>query len=358
METNNKFILLTANKRLFQALSQAIRSKKLDLETDLPPLCDIDYIRKILVRTKNTSFIREAYSNFIKKYNGTPLGIIIDYKIDLNLDPELDPDKMKLLKTLLISGVILSNMTNLNYTFTNLICIGSPDSLNQFKVFKDKPFLLYKWMKTSNPQINRLLENKVLYPEKTIETFSFDYILIDEKNDIISASKKLELIIDHIVSRKQSYINREMTKNQTEILKGDFEPAKLIFKISSHRAYMDGKIYDVENNPKFKAFEESMIYIIGHYVNSTLTVVNEKIKKFLLEDLPKIRKIDQDTEINIILNDEAVIDGSTTPSLNIFFSITLRDYKNIHLIPSPQNFGKMEKSPGFISLKNFILKKL
>lgn len=358
MDSNKQFILLTVNKRLYQALSQAIRSKKLDVETGFQALSDLDYIRKFLSRTKNTSFIREAYSSFIKKYSGTPLGIIIDFRIDLNLEPELDPDRMKLMRTLLISGVILSNMTDLVYNLTNIICIGGPENLNQFKVFKEKPHLLFKLCKTSNPQINRLLEDKVNYPDKTMATFFFDYILIDEKNDIISASKKLELIIDNILARKQSLINREMTKNQTQILKGEHEPARIIFKISSQRMYMDGQIVNIEENAQFANYPENIIHVLGYYVSSTLSTVNEKIRRFILEDLPKIRKIDADTEIILHLGPEAVIDGSTTPSLNIFFSITLRDFKNIHVVPSPENFGKMERSPGFISLKNYIIKKL
>lgn len=354
----HKIILLTKHKRLYKSLRQTIKQKKLECETDITSLCDVDHIIKMIRITKNTLFIRDAYSDFIKKNNGTPLCIILDYKIDLGLSADLDPDKMKLIRTFLIASVILNNMTGLQYNMTNIILIGSPVHLKQFELFKSNPNLIFTVIKTSNPKLNQLLDKTINNSEVARSLFYFNYLLIDEANDVISPARKLEIIIDKILVKKQSIINKEKTKHQTGLISGHYVPAKILYKISGVKLYLDGKLYDIENNHEFNKYENNVIYIIGHYVHNNVNEVNKKIEKFILDYLPKLRTLSLNTEINISLNSHTIIDGGITPALNILLSTKLKDFKNIRLITSPENFVKMEKSPGFISLKNYIFKKL
>ncbi len=353
-----KIILLTNHKRLHKALSQSIKKKGLQYENSISALCDIDHIFKLIKITKNTLFIRDAYSDFIKKNNGTPLCIVIDYKIDLGLPLNLDPDKMKLVRTFLISSVILGNMTNLHYNKTNIIFISSPDNHKQLEGFKADPSSLFKLIMTTQPQLNQLLQKFVDKPEEAKRLFYINYLFIDSRNDVFPAVERLENIIDKLLVRKQSMLNEEKAKGQTGLLSGTFEPAKVLFKLSDARLYLESKIYNIENNHKFDKYKENIIYIIGHYVHSNVNEVNQKLKSFILDGLPKLKKITADTEINISLNSHSIIDGGITPALNILLSTTLKDYKNIRLITSPVNFSKMEKSPGFISLRNYIFKRL
>ena len=353
-----KAIILTKDKRLLKALLQSVRKKKLEYEAESASLYNLEHISRMIKSIKNTSFIREAYSNFIKDNDGTPLCIILDYKIDFGLSKELDPDNMKLLKTFVVSSVILTNKTNLAYNVTNIILIGSPQNLKQLELFKSNPHLVYKIVKTENPQVNQLLDEALGNPEQTKHLFTMDYLLMDETNDTISAANKLEVILDKLLRKKQSLLNLKKSKGQTELLTGKYEPAKLLYKISEARLYLDGKIYNIENNSKFDKYKENTIYIQGYYIHGNVNEVNEKIEKFVLDDLPKLRKISIDTEINISLNSHTIIDGGIAPALNILLSIRLKDFKNIHLITSPVNFKKIEKSPGFISLRNYIIKNL
>lgn len=353
-----KVIILTKNKRLLKALLRSIRENNLEYETETTSLYDMDHITRMVKITRNTLFIREAYSNYIKENNGTPLCIIMDYKIDFGLSKELDPDNMKLLRTFVVSSVILTNTTSLAYNVTNITLIGSPRHLKQLELFKTDPFLLYKIVQTKNPQINQLLNQALENPEQTKHLFTMNYLLIDESNDTISAANKLEVILADLIKKKQSLLNWKKTRDQTVLISGKYEAAKLLYKISEARLFLDGKIYNIENNPKFDKYKENSIYIQGYYIHSNVNEVNTKIEKFILDDLPKLRKISIDTEINIHLNSHTIIDGGIGPALNILLSIKLKDFKNIHLITSPVNFKKIEKSPGFISLRNYIIKKL
>jgi len=353
-----KVIILTTNNRLCKALLQSVRKKNLEYESENISLYDMKHITRMVRTTKNTLFLREAFGNFIKENNGTPLCIVIDYKIDFGLPRNLDPDNMKLLKTFLVSSVILTDKTNLTYNVTNLVLISSPQNLKQLDMFKANPYLAYKIVKTENQQVNQLLEKAAGSAEKGNSLFSIDYLLIDESNDTLSAAHKLEVILDNLLKKKQSLMNLKKTEGQTEIISGKYEAAKILYKISDARLYLDGKVFNIENNDKFEKYKEDVIYILGYYIQNNVNQVNEKLEKFILEDLPRLRNISIDTEINISLNSHTIIDGGIAPALNILLSIKLKDFKNIHLITSPVNFKKIEKSPGFISLRNYIIKRL
>ncbi|MHA1344763.1 MAG: hypothetical protein ACTSQG_12310 [Promethearchaeota archaeon] len=319
--------------------------------------CQVLIIFQIRV-AKNTSFLREAFSDFIKENNGTPLCIVLDYRIDFGLPKNLDPDHLKLLKTFIIASTILREKTDLKYNMMNLVLIGTPKDLKHLELFKNQPHLVYKLVRTNNEHVNKLIEQSLNNPERVKKILTIDYILIDETNDTISAAKRLGVILDRLLQKRQSLINEEKTKVQTKLITGDYDPAKILYKISDARVYIDGKIYNVENNPKFTKYKENIIYVLGYYVQSTVNKVNAKLEKFILEDFPKIRKVTTDTEINISLNSFTIIDGSVTPSLNLLLSTKLKGFKNINLLTSPVNFNKMENSPGFISLRNYIIKRL
>lgn len=353
-----KIILLTKNNRLNKALNQAVKSKNLTCEQEIKTLSNINHIKKMINITKNTLFIRDAYSEFIKNNNGTPIAIIIDYRVDFGLSPQLDPDNMKLVRTFLVSSAILGNMTNLSYNLTNVILIGIPSDLKQFESFRKAPHLLLEKVKTGNPHLNQLLDKVIADPEKAKRLFYIDYLLMDERNDVMAPAKKLESILDKLLEVKQSIMNQEKTKHQTSLMSGRYEAAKILFKLSNIRLFLDGKVYNIENNNKFDKYKENIIYIIGYYIHSNVSEVNKKLEDFILGQLPKLKKITVDTEINISLNSHTIIDGGIAPALNLLLSTKLKDFKNVRLLTSPTNFSKMEKSPGFISLKNYIFKKL
>ncbi len=354
----DKVVVLTQNRRLCKALLQSIKNTNLEYESEITSLYDMDHITRMIRNTKDTRFIREAFSEYINENNGPPLCVILDYKADFGLPKNLDPDNMKLLRTFAISSVILTNISHLVYNVANIVLISSPTYLKQLEMFKLHPHLIFKIARTENPQLNKMLDDVLDNPEKIKHLLTINYILMDETNDCISAANKLEIILDKLIQKRQSLINLKMGKDQTQILAGKHEPARILYKISDVRMYIDGKIFNIEDNTKFDKYKENIIYIQGYYVQNNVTLVNEKLEKFILDDFPKIKQLSIDSEINISLEDHTIIDGGISPALNILLSIKLKDFKNIHLITSPVNFTKMENSPGFISLRNYILKKL
>ena len=358
MKSGQKVIVLTRNKRLLRALILPIKQKGLEYESEIISLCDIEHIAKMIKSTGNTRFLRGAFSDLIKENNGTPLCIIIDYLVDFGLSKELDPDNMKLLRTFAISSIILANTTNLQYNNTNIVLISSPEYLKQMEMFKLNPHLVFKIAKTQNSGLNKMLDEVLENPEKIKRIFTMNHILMDETNDYMSAANKLEILLDKYIQEKKSLHNLKKSKSQTEILTGEYEPARILFKISDTKIYIDGKIFNIEGNPKFEKYKENIIYLQGYYVQSNVTRVNEALEKFILVDYPKIKSLSIDSEINISLGDHTIIDGGITPALNILLSIKLKDFKDINLITSPVNFAKMENSPGFISLRDYIIKKL
>lgn len=359
MSDGNKIVIITENKRLYQALSNVIKKKDCIIETGIPALCDLNLIKTQVKIYKNTAFLRKAYSDFVKINGSPPLSLVLDYRIELGLEKSIDPDKKKVFRTFLISSVIFTKSHNFKSGDTiNMILIGAPKDVREFEIFKDYPHIVFKTVRTTNQTINSFLDYYMKNPSETKKIFHFDYLVIDESNDVVEPAKKFEKILDKLREHKERIVYKEKVKGQTPIMEGMFEPAKIMYKISDARLYVDGEILNIENNPEYNEYQPDIIYIVGYYVNSTLQEVNKKLERFLTDDLPKIRKVTPEEKIILSLNSHTVIDGATTHALNTLLSYKLHEFKNIVIITSDDNYRKMENSPGFISLRKFITKRI
>lgn len=357
MDATNKIIFITENKRLFHSISNVTKKYKLEIESELLPLCDLTFIKTQLKFNPSTKFIRTAFLDFYKKYNHLPFLILMDYRIDAGLSKEVDPDNKKILRAILVSTALITKSENFhNNEKVNIILIGSPKDIKDFEIYKSHPYFIFKTIKTSNLAIDSILEFYVNNPEKTKEIFYFDYLVINENQDVVTPTNDFERIVKNIIEKKEKLLIAEKTKDQTPIITEYYEPAKVMYKISDARLYVDGQIFDITGKEKFKELKEGIIYIVGHYVNSNYLEVNKKIEKFLREDLSKIRKFTPDEKIIISINSHTVIDGSTSTAINTLFGFKLSDFKNLVILTSEENHKKLENSPGFISLRKYLLK--
>ncbi|MBN1897623.1 MAG: hypothetical protein JW827_02515 [Spirochaetes bacterium] len=359
MSENKKVLIITQNKRLLQALTNIIKNKDCSLVSGYPGLNDISLMKLQIKIKKNTSFIRTSFNQFIKDNGGPPVTIVLDYRMDLGLDDSLDPDKKKLFRTFIISSILLSRANTFGtYNTISMIFVGGPGDVKHFKAFKQYPNIVFKTVRTNNQQINDILDYYITHPEEANKIFYFNYLIINESNDVIEPSKKFEKILDKVLSYQEKIVYKEKVKDQTPIMDGKYEPAKVVFKYSNSYVYLDGKTMNIENNQTYQQYKVNTVYIDGYYVNSTLQEVNRKLEKFFLEDLPKIRKVTPEDRIELDLNHHSIIDGATTHALNILVSFKLHEYKNIEILTNNENYRKMEKSPGFISLRKHIIKRL
>ncbi len=352
---SDKVILLTDNKRLYQALQPEIKKKNLTIENSIKDISDLNYIKSLINITKSTKFIREGFSKFIKENKSTPFATIIDYRINIDKDNPRAKATFPLCRTFLITAAILDKMPDLEYNKYNFILIGYPTDLKIFEIFHSYPHMIFKNLIKILPNLSKILNKYAENPEYTQSLFYFDYLIIDNvNNDITPALTKFEKIINKLNEKKIKEKNMERAKDQTPLMQGNFEPAKIMYKISNARVYIDGKIYNIENNPKFNKYKENIIYIVGHFVNTTVKDVSQKLEKFIINDLPKIKKVTPDMPLYISVNSHTIVDGATAPNLSVFLGTKLSQFKNIKILTSKDNLSKFEKSPGFITLKKYI----
>jgi hypothetical protein len=352
----NKIIILTENKRLFHSISNVIKNNNCEISNDMPLLADMTLIKTQLKITQNTTFLRTAFFDFIKKYSQPPILTLLDYKIETGLPKEIDPDNKKILRTFLLTLATYSKSEFFqNKHKLNLIMIGTSKDLRELEIYKSYPHFAFKNIKTSNQIVNSILEFYANNPEETKKIFNFDYIIVDESQDVIKPTNEFERILKNILETREKTEIAEKSKGQTPIMHGNFEPAKIIYKISDAKIYIDGNFYDISDKTQFNDYKENIVYIVGHYVNPTISEVNKKIEKFLKEDLPKIKKIGPNEKIIFSLNSHTIVDGSTSTALNTLFGFKFADYKNLAIITSKENYQKFLNSPGFISLKKYFL---
>ncbi len=352
---SKKTIILTDNIRLHKALLPVLKKRNLILEEDIKEISNLNYIKTLISIKKNTRFIQEGFSKFIKENHSTPLAIVIDYRINPDKDNPRAKATFPLCRSFILTSAILNTIPDLEYNKYNYIWVGAPTDLKVFEIFHKYPHMIFKNLVKSYPSLDKILNRYANDLEHTQSLFSFDYLIIDNiNNDVTPAVDKFEKIIDKILQTHEKEKIVEQTKDQTPIMSGEFEPAKVLFKISDSRLYVDGKLFNIENNSRFNKYKENVIYIVGHFVQSTSRQVSDNLTKLLINDLPKIKKVTPDIPINISVNSHTIVDGSTAPALSVLIGTKLSQFKNIKILTSKDNLAKFEKSPGFITLKKYI----
>ncbi len=352
---NKKTILLTDNIRLHKALLPELKKREINIENEIKEISNLNYIKTVINLRKNTKFIQEGFSKFIKQNNSTPVATIIDYRVNIDKDNPRAVPSFPLCRSFVITSALLNTLPDIKYNKYNYILIGTPTDLKIFEIFKSYPHMIFKNLIKSYPALDKILNKYANDGNYTKSLFYFDYLIVDNiNNDVTPAVVKFGEIINKILENQEKEQHQEKVKGQTPILSGEFEPAKVLFKISDSRVYVDGKLFNIENNPKFDKYKENIIYIVGHFVNSTKDKVAENIAKLILNDLAKLKKVTPDSPINISVNSHTIVDGSTVPTLSVLIGTKLSQFKNVHILTSNKNLSKFQNSPGFITIRKYI----
>lgn len=151
-----KAILITDNKRASITLKGVLNKHKIDIESGYVSLHSVPMMKKIAGKTKNTAFIRNELYRYIREV-GAPIIIIMDYDIDLSQEGENDPDTRRLLKTYIISYLILSKGQGLEKLRANFILMGAPSQMKELSALESNPSDILNLLSTKDNAVNAII---------------------------------------------------------------------------------------------------------------------------------------------------------------------------------------------------------
>ncbi|MBN2325440.1 MAG: hypothetical protein JXQ30_17075 [Spirochaetes bacterium] len=350
-----KTLLLTQDKRLEQSIRLLLRTKKKEVEKDLPLLSDIDSIRRDISQFKNTLHLRREFSTYVKSF-GFPFMIIMDYIIDFGLPKEMDPDKRKLFRTFLIAFTILAKGKGYDSARTNIVLITDPRLEANVAGIKAEPAIFLQKLKTQDERVNEIIESFSRENTRVKEYFNFGYILRPEGGDYNRVIENLETIVDTIDCYIQAEERTQRTAGMTEMITDDIEAASVICRATEEMIVVNGIPHKVTKKER-EQYRKKNINLIGAITSRTTKTVGERIIS-TFSAVNRISPFKKDEKIFINVLDSSVIDGSFASSMGSLLGGELAPYTGISLQVGTENCRRLQRSPGFIAVRDFLIKNL
>ncbi|UCB46947.1 MAG: hypothetical protein JSV25_05890 [Spirochaetota bacterium] len=350
-----KSILLTQDRRLEQFIKVLMRTKKKELETDLPLLYDLNALRSDIQKCCNTLHLRGEFGSFIKNF-GFPYMIVMDYIIDFGLSKGVDPDMRKLLRTFLIAFTILANGKGFDSATSNIVLIIEKKYLRTVLEFVRDPALLLEQIKTQDARVNAIIESFAQDSDRVKGFFNLSYIFRPDEGNYNKEMENLERIIDasdNLLKKKEL---KKGSSAVSEMITEDVEPARVICRATIDRIIKNGGVHEISDDER-EQYKEKDITLIGAITVKTIKTVNDRIVE-TFKAMNKINPFKKDERIFINIPDISLIDGSFASSMGSFLNSELGLYKGVSLNMGKNNSMKVKDSPGYIGIKDYIIKNL
>ena len=345
---SGRVILITDNNRNENAMRNALATRPVELATGYQHLYSVDSIRTTINKTRNSSFLRAELFNFIRSH-GMPYFLGLDYTINLDLDDALDPDKRKILRTFLISSIILSRGTGFENMRANFLLFAEPGKVEEARSLIKRPSTLLSMLHTRDEKVNRIIntmkENSTLF-NRIFYIDCIDNSLAPTQKE--NAIREFAEAIDRRLELEASIAGRMKTK----VEKSPGGPARVVMKLDDGNVIADGHEIPLEKIGKYKSFNPQEIYVVGDWTNVNIRSVAEKIAAFIKKGFNDFR-FSTDEQIILHLGKMCTIDGATATSLAQLLVNQLHEYK-ITLMVSPENQRILEKSNGYSMIRSYV----
>ena len=350
-----KSILLTQNKRFEQNIKLIMRTKKKEVESELPLLSNINAIKNDIHLKGNTVNLRGEFGFFVKNY-GFPFMLIIDYQVDFSLSIHNDPDKRKLVRTFFLAYTLLANSKGFENAIANIVFIINKSQLAKVSQFVKSPGLLLEQIRTKDERINAIIDTFIESKDKVQRFFKISYIFEPEEGRYAQEVERLEKIIDIFNKIMESLPEPEKKEAKMGMITEEIEPADVICRATIEKLLINGEINQITEEGK-KQYLEKNIHIVGAVTQRTVTTVKERLNATFTA-LGKINPLKKDERIFINIPDTTVIDGSFAISIGTFLSQELSEFSGISLNVGRSNHDKLKGSDGYFAIEDYIIKNL
>ncbi|MFW5861057.1 MAG: hypothetical protein ACOCWZ_02305 [Spirochaetota bacterium] len=349
MANNSKhIILITENNRNENALRNALATRPVEIETGNTNLYSVEDIRATIQKTRTTTFIRADLFNFIRTH-GMPYFIGLDYTIDLGLGSELDPDKRKLLRTFLISCIVLSRGKGFEDIRANFLLFADPPQLEEARSLVTRPEAVLSMLRTRDEKVNRIINT--LKGNTTLFNRLFYFGCVDNSLQSTGKEKVIAGFVEAIDARAKlsASIAGKIQSREKDTPGG---PAQVVVKREDGRVIVDSLTGKSSKIADAGAMKPGQVYIVGDWTNVHIRSVADKIITLVKKGTDDFSFTPED-QIVLHLGNLCTIDGTTATSLAQLLVNQLHGY-DITLMVSPENQRILEKSNGYSMIRNYI----
>ncbi len=348
LEISDIVILLSEDKEAEPIVKKTLSGAALNIYSEDGPLRSIENLRSKAMEEGNLAFIKNELMEEIKT-RGYPFLTILDYRINTGLKD--DRDMIRVLRTILISYIIIMQSKSYENISSNMLILTSPDDYSKLKYMTENPAKLLDSIKTTNDQLNSFIKS---YSENR-EKFNKSFNIVFSSNGFPPSQKEAELNI---------FINRIKIKNKLRSrFAGDedrkspqktkSEPASVIFRIDES-VFINGMPKD-EVSEDYLEFRDREIYISGNFTGYTRLDVINRLTDFVNEGAGEAYSFNRDETLCINLPNQCHMDSSIPVTLMQLIMKEFSDFKKVIIKTTMQNVQILSKFQGYSMLEKYVV---
>lgn len=346
MDTAKKQALLITTQTEFAKIIRTIlANNSIEINNRYEALSSPAVIRKAYQSTGNTVFVRKAFSRFIAE-QGAPFIVIIDYRIFLTSDLRDDPDMRKIIKTLLISYIIMNSESNILVP-ANFVLIDVGEKGSGAMEVEKNPASLLDIISTDNQEINAMVRAYKKDPGKFNSTFRF--MAVSPKSSYNEVKVKFDdylARISGIASNDEISQENQITAQSAE-QRGKFSAeCTVILKTDSGHAIANCIETTVEPQSNYSALPEKHIHLLGYWGKENFQDIAKKIRETIEMGFAK-KLFDENGGIVLNLSRNCTVEPSV---MGFLVSLAHGDFsggREVKILIDFKNSVVLEKAPGY-----------
>jgi hypothetical protein len=343
---SKKVLLYLPDGSLRTQISEVISSHFLSPEQSPTRISTFEALRKETPLAKGLSFFHQDFFALSQEF-GVPYFIVINLSTDLSLPKETDPDRLLLLKTIILTFVKLSLNQQYAEARAHLLIVVDRADAARAEEFERDYTLLFKGLETGNDQFDARID--LLKKDKA--AFSRLFLVRFQKSEELF--KSTEMMIKGFISQIETRATLEKKLKSLSVpvisTKND-APALVLFNDGSS-LFIDGK--PSVPAEEYAALETGRFHILGSLTTRNLKDVTERIKTSVQTGIGR-KKFNVDDDIIITMQKDCQIDATAATGLAQLFVSGLARYKKKRIIVSTVNDGILRKSQGYGLIKEFV----
>jgi|GEM_PF-700696 len=346
---SNKAMILTGDENLIQLIKNILPEINVDQYSENNSLSSLASIKKRLLEEGNLSFLKKDVLTLIQQ-NGYPLITVIDIKI--NPGAEAVHENLKILKTLLLSYIIIMQSEQYKNISCNVSILMGKNEYNQFKITNKHPQNFLSILKTNDERLNNIIHEYTTNSEKFKRNFNI--LITDGEQEPSLIKSELILFINMIKSKEK--LRGKLVPDKPAPNAGPkidaAHPADIVLR-SGKICFKNGDTpyeYDDKLN-----LNEREIYILGNFTSYTRLDVIDRLLHLIRTGFGDEMNLKKGDLFIINIPNQSIIDSTTPITLAQLLSKELQDYKNIRIKTSPGHYKTMQQSQGFSMIQRNVI---
>lgn len=347
-ENSGRIIIITEKSDILPVFKNFAAETGISIPEDGNDIITTDYLREKANSLGTLSWMKKEILDYIK-CNGYPLMIISDLRINSGM--ENDSDGLKVLKTLLLSYIIITHSESFRDVKCNLFILAGPDDYRRLRNDIKEPKLLLNHIRTNDSKVNEVIER--LKSDPSAFQKNFNIFLCSTGNGESQLKSELNTFLNMIKAREKLSVKLRKYEKPASPENSSAIPADIVYRLDTGY-YVNGEIsgqyaYHGELNT-------GEIYIIGNFTSFTRVDVIERLLALVKSGPDQNNRLSRKPVLVLNIPGRSVIDVTIPVTLAQLLSKEFCGFKSVRIKTTMEQARILQQSRGYSMIqRNLVL---